>query len=1032
MFPLWNFFIRKHQFTILAIVGLTILGGVSAIVITKESAPEVQIPIGIVSTVLPGGSAEDVERLVTNKLEERLANLSGLDTITSSSQNSVSVITVQFIASADIEKSIQKLRDEVNKAKTDLPSDALDPSVTDVNFADQPIQMISITADVPFAQFAQLADSIKSELQSVTGVSRVDISGVRNREVQVVLKKEQLSRLGISPAEVIGGIAASNASTPVGSLTVSGVEYDIAFKGGFDSVVDFGAIAIPTKAGVVYLRDIATVSDGVEKANSYSRVSADGKPALQAMTLAVYKVRGNDVTKVSAAVRTELDILKKKGGPLDGNTVTITNDAGESVTKDLTHLVRTGLETCLLVLISLLITLGWREAIIASISIPLSFLIAFIGLLATGNTINFVSLFSLILAIGILVDSGIVITEAIHTRFRRSGDVVMAAREALHEYSWPLIAGTVTTVAVFVPLFFISGIVGKFIASIPFTLIFVLMASIIVALGLVPTIAIMFTSKKESALAHKQEEYTEKARAWYTGFLNKILGSKKTQNRFIAGMLIAFVLALALPVTGIVKATFFPQEDGDFIYADIELPQGSALGETDLVARAAEEQLYDDSDIESFVTSVGATSAYGNNPASGARFANITINLPSQHKKTSTEVVENVKDRLATVTGGVIRVGQPSGGPPVGAPILIKFAGHDQAALNSALSAAQAVLGSTPGVTDIDTSNKNSGTELKISIDRAKLAQFGLSPAAVASTLRTAINGTKATAITGGTRNVDVIVMMNLNPNFVDPYDASHVSLDALKQIPIITPTGQSILLGSVITEELAWSNTVITHEARLRQVELTANTTGKTTVAEVVTAFNKGMEGIQMPEGVTMKIGGENEETNKSFIEMFFALIGGLALMFIILVVAFNSFRFTTYLLSVIPLSLIGVIFGLAVTGEPLSFPSLLGVIALAGVIINHAIILMDSIIQRIKLTPDRNFKEIVVESAVSRLRPIVLTTITTVLGMIPLMFAGGLWAPLAFSIFFGLTFAMILTLILIPILVHRWPGNYKRHFHN
>jgi HAE1 family hydrophobic/amphiphilic exporter-1 len=554
----------------------------------------------------------------------------------------------------------------------------------------------------------------------------------------------------------------------------------------------------------------------------------------------------------------------------------------------------------------------------------------------------------------------------------------------------------------------------------------------VVALGLVPVIAIMFSSKEESRFSHIQEEYAEKARVWYATFLGKILDNKRTQNIFMACMGIAFVAALALPITGIVKATFFPQQDGDFLYADIELPQGSALEQTDLVARAVEEALYSDKDIESFVTSVGNTSSFGNSPASGSRFANITINLPVEHKESSTDVVTDVTKRLSTIEGATIRVGQPSGGPPVGAAVDIKIEGNDQTGLNDTLSAAQTVLSKIPGVTNIDTSNKNSGTELKISIDRAKLAQFGLTPASVASTLRSAINGTKATSISGGTRNVDVVVMMNLNPNFTDPYEASHVSLDAIKQIPIITPSGQSILLGSVISENLAWANTTITHENRLREVELTADTTGNTTVAEVVAAFNAGMKSVTVPQGIVVSIGGQNAETNKSFTEMFFALIGGLALMFIILVVAFNSFRFTSYLLLVIPLSLIGVIFGLAVTGEPLSFPSLLGVIALAGVIINHAIILMDSIIQRIKLTPERNWGEIVIESAVSRLRPIVLTTITTVLGMIPLMFAGGLWAPLAFSIFFGLSFAMILTLVLIPVMVHRWPGNYKKLFHS
>ncbi len=848
---------------------------------------------------------------------------------------------------------------------------------------------------------------------------------MRDREVDVVVKKEELARLGISLSQVISAIGQANASLPVGAITIGDISYNIAFQGSLDDVKDIGAIPVLSTSGhVIYLRDIADVSDGVVKATSYSRISVGGEPSQQAMTLAIFKVHGQDVTATTRSVREKLNSLEKT--TLMGSTYLVTNDLGAEAYKSLTELSRTGLETIALVMLALLLTIGWREAVIAGLSIPLSFMIAFVGLLYSGNTFNFVSLFALILAIGILVDSGIVVVEAIHTRIRKFGDKKMAAFEALREYAWPLTGGTMTTVAVFFPLFFISGIVGKFIATIPFTLIFVLIASIFVALGLVPILTLLWSQPKEkhSKLQDIQEEYAEKSRVWYAAKLKAFFKNRKAQRNFLIGMTLAFIVAILLPVFGIVKVEFFPQDDIDYLYVDVEMPNGSTLEATDLAVRAVEEKLYGLPNIESTITSVGNTSSFGNDPQGGPQYANVTVNLAAKRTKDSTAILTDVKDALKDLHVATIRVGQPSGGPPVGAPISLQFQGRDRDALDRAINLARAALESTPGTTDIDASNKNDGVEFDLTVNRQKAAELGLSPAMVAGTLRSAIAGTKATTLTGGEKDVDIVVSLNLNPNFSDPHDASRTTIDAVNQIPLVTPSGSVVLLGSVLDEGLSRSDSVINHEDRNRIVTLSSNVSPGYNTKEVLAAFNKKMDGITLPDGVSIKAAGEDEQTNKSFAEMGYALLAGMALMFVILVLAFNSFRYTSYLLIIIPLSLIGVFGGLALTGKPLSFPSLLGVIALAGVIINHAIILMDSIIQRMKTHSMHALSDIVIDAAVSRLRPIVLTTITTVIGMIPLTFASSLWGPLAYSILFGLSFAMVLTLIFIPLMVYRWPG--------
>lgn len=1025
MLPLWTFFLKKRQFTVLVILALIAMGLFALNKIPKESAPEVRIPVGIVSAVFPGASAEDVEKLVTNKIEDRLANLENLNKLTSTSREGVAIITAEFNASADLDTSIQDLKDAVDTVQSDLPREVEDPTVSEINFADQPVLTISVKGSYSAEELSLLGDELQSELQAVSGVSRVEVSGVRDREVQIVVKKAKLDQYGASLQDVVAAIQGSNASLPVGGITVDSVQYAIQFEGDLITPDDLQEVAIPLQNGrSVYVRDLAEIVDGLQDAFSISRASSAGNPAEPSLTLNVFKSSGGNVVTVADAVKKRLDELKDS--VLVGGDYVISLDQGELVNKDLTELTRVGLETIALVMLCLLLTIGWRESIVAAVSIPLSFLIAFVGLWLSGNTINFISLFALILAIGILIDGGIVVTEAIHTRMRQFASKEEAAEAALKEYAWPLVAGTMATVAVFAPLFFISGIVGEFISSIPFTLIFVLIASIFVALGIVPLVAIMFTKKENNALEQRQEEYTHEVQEWYRRKLGDLLDSRRLQNMFLWGIGIAFFVSLALPISGLLKTTFFPQEDINFIFIEIEKPEGTTLAETDLVTRQIEEILYEVPNIESFVTTVGSGSAFNASGAgTGAKLSNITILLtdPDDRDERSSEIVADLRDRVSGVNSATIRVSEPNNGPPTGAPVLITFSGDDLGELEEVTTRAQRILSEIEGATEITSSMKDNGLQVRLVIDRAKAAAVGLTPLQVAQTLRTAVNGTTATTIRGDT-DIDVVVKLDLNPAYADPSETTHVDPDALGTLSIPTPGGP-VLLGSVVETQLQKGNASISHENRKRIASVSAQVSGDTTAIEATSAFQDRMDELELPAGVTMKIGGETEDVNKSFAEMGFAFIAGLVLMISIMVMQFNSLRHALYLILMVILSLIGVFGGLFITAQTLSFSSVIGIIALAGVIINHAIILTDSI-HRLSKRADLTPRDAVIQAAVSRLRPIVLTTITTVVGMIPLAGASSLWGPLAFAIMFGLAFSMILTLALVPMMTYRWPGNW------
>ena len=1036
MHPLWLFFLKKRAFTYMVMMVLTLVGFYSLLVIPKESAPEVVVPVGIVTTVLRGGAGEDVEKLITNKLEEEIINVENIDKVTSSSQEGVSVITAQFNASADIEKSIQDLKDAVDRAKTKLPTDAEDPNVTKVNFSQQPILILSISQDLSPAGLTRLGDDLEKEIRKVKGVSAVDILGTRKKQVQVVLRKDKLATYGVSINQVIGAIAGANASFPIGSITVADIDYPVKFSGSIDEVNQVPDITLTTPAGsIIYLRDIAFIADSLESPRTFSRVSVDGAPSQNALTLSIYKKTGGDVTEIGDAVKQKIESLK--ASMLLNANVVISFDGGGQVSKDLRELSRVGLETVALVMIVLFLTIGWRESIVAGLSIPLSFVIAFIGLYASGNTINFISLFSLILAIGILVDSGIVVAEGIHTRIKIYGTVSDAAIATIKEYAWPLIAGTMTTVAVFAPLFFLSGIVGQFISSIPFTIIFVLIASIVVALGMVPLLATVLSrhEPKHNRFVALQEEYFQKIKTWYVGFLSSILKSRNKQNKFLVGLGLAFLVSVTLPITGLLKVQFFPQDDQGLLFVSVEMPQGTPLLQTDLVVRKVEEILYDEKYVTSFVTTVGAGSAFtgDGNTSANTKIANITVLLSDKNDrdKDSTEIMDTVRSHLMGINNANVKVDQGNNGPPSGSPVRILFKGDDLEGLSLLVSKAETILQSIPGTRDVETSLRDNGTQFEITIDRAKASLSGLTATQVAQVLRASIAGTTATTIKKQGEDIDVLVKVDLNANFVNPEDTIKTTLDTIKQLSIATPEG-TVLLGSFITTKVSESRAVINHEDNKRITSVSSQLTDGVTALEIVAQFKKQEATLTIPSGIEIDYGGENEDVQNTFKEMGFALLAGMAGMLAILVLEFNSFRYAFYLLFTIPLSLIGVLTGLTLTGQTLSFSSMLGLIALAGVIINHAIILLDSILHRLSHEKEQekpaNLHDVIVESSSVRLRPIVLTTVTTVVGMIPLAGVSALWGPLAFAIMFGLMFAMVLTLILIPVFFYRYPGKaYK-----
>ena len=1096
---MWEFFIKNNKFAYLFLIALIGVGTYSILSIPRESAPEVIIPVGVVTTVLPGAPAADVESLITNEIERGLSGLDNVSEITSTSREGVSSIVVEFEAEADLDDSIQELKDEVDALQPELPDDAEDSFVSEVNFVDQPVMNIAVSSDINDFGLTELADSLETELERIPGVARVQISGVREREVTIVVEQTALAQFDLSLSDITNALRSANLTFPIGQIENDGVSYNVAFEGDITDTSEIANVGITTRGGQpVYIRDVATVIDGLSPASSISRLSTEGTPSEHSMTLAVYKQSGGDITAITDAVNVRVAELQEPNGLLADATAVTVLDAGRDIKTDLIRLSTSGLQTVTLVILLLVVAIGWREGLLAGTAIPLSFLFGFIGLYFSGNTINFLSLFSLILGIGILVDSAIVMVEGINRKMKDHPDIDKreAALATIREFSSPLISGTLTTVAMFAGLLITTGVIGQFISSIPFTLIFLLFASMFVSLAILPLLASGFLRRRsETKFERWQVDNAHKLEEWYKRKLTPMLEDENRQFTFLAGIAAVLIFSLFLtfnvlagviagvlvyftyrwryrlverlsfkpftkflaavglwfvttalsvgvamiaaftflPEFSLIKVVFFEQSDVDYVIIEVEQPEGTTKEVTDIGIRRVEEFLYDEPDIELFTVTVGSGNEFGSG-GTGEKLGNIFIVLDKDRERTSTEVVDHLRTELSVIRDFKVTVNQPSDGPPTGAAIIVKFLGDDLTALTELANDAAAIFKSVPHTTNVKTSTNNNNTKFVLELDREKAAALGVNPLTVSQLARTAVFGSDATSLTTLDDDINVVVKLNIdNSERVESDTTNVTTIDAVQQISVPTAVGP-VPLSELVNVSLRESSSVISHEDNKRVVTVTADVTAEGNAREAqMEAMARIQSELNITDDITISTGGgETDESNQAFIEMLLALIVGVVLMIAILTLQFNSYLHTRYVLSILPFSLIGIMSGLALTGSSLSFPSIMGFIALSGIVVNNSILLIDMMNQMRRKFPKRNIKTIVIDAAGNRLRPILLTTITTVIGMIPLTYAGDLWSPLAYAVMFGLVFSVFITLVLIPVIYLRKPGKLPEELHH
>lgn len=1096
-----NFFVVNFRVVLLIIAALTAWGVYSYQSLPRESNPEIKIPIAIVSTPYPGASPADVEELVTKKLETAISGLRGIKKVTSSSMNSVSSISVEFEAGEDVKDSIRTLRDKITDTRSKLPSEAKDPIVQEVSFDDQPILTMALTGPYDGLTLRKYADDIKKELEKIGDIREVRVSGGDETEFSIAYDANKLIAYGISLAQANQSVATANVTLPSGNIDNNGFTYSVRTDARMFDAETLGNIPLVSKqnGNSIYLKDVATVEERAIKRTVMSRISANGSVPQEAVTLSIVKRAGgsiiNTVDQSKAIMDTSIAKLPS------GISYEITTNLGNRIRKDFTQLGHDFSITVILVMVTLFALVGFKEALIAGLAIPLVFFATFGVMLLSGVSLNFLSLFSLLLALGLLVDDAIVVVSATK-QYLRTGKFTPeeAVLLVLNDFKVVLTTTTLATVWAFLPLLLASGMMGQFLKSIPITVSVVLIASLLVALiinhplaavlermrltknifwslivtlvgagalafmqknaigyGIALVIFVLFIvlmlwyrrnvlvlirnkqlvelewrsddaikSKLREAGSHEDTSLGSRLMHGivrfdriipvYEKYVRVIVFKKANRVRMLVATGIVFIAAVALPVVGIVQTEFFPVSDAEYIFVNITAPTGMQLSETNHIVEQVEKELMQHSEIVNFSTTIGQAGASQNRAGStngpSSNLASMVVTLKDEKERdvTSYDLAATMREHLSGIKEAKISVESQQSGPPSGASFEARVTGDDLQTLDSITKDLQVYLKDIPGVINIDSSLREAPADYTFTLDPQKLSAYGLNAAQVGSVLRTAISGTEISTVLKNNDEFKIIARFE---------DMQVANLDALGDLQVMNAQGKAIYLKDVATIELKPSINAITRIDQKRVVLLTAGVETSTKPAAVLAAFKDVVaKKYQLPSGYEIVYGGENEQNTESVMSILRALVIAMILIVVTMVVQFNSFRQSMIVLVTLPLALIGVFVGMALFQVPLSFPGLIGILALFGIVVKNAIILIDKMNLNIK--SGMHFDEAIVDAGNSRIEAIIITSVCTILGIIPITLSNALWQALGSAVIFGLVFSSFLTLFIVPVLYY------------
>ncbi len=1005
----------KNRTTVAVLVLIILLIGVSSyITLPREAFPDVPIPFILVTTPYEGVSPEDMETSVTMKIEKELKGVKGAKEIVSSSAEGISLISVEFNPDVPTEVALQRVRDKVDLAKGELPLDAEEPVISEFNYADLPIMLVSISGDVSPVQLKAIADDLQDVLETIPGVLKAEISGDLEREVRLEFDQDRIASYNLTLAEILSLIPSENVNISAGGLETEGTKFNVRVPAEFVTPDEVDHLLLAVRDGSpIYLSDVAWVRDSFKDRTSYSRL--DGRDNV---TLSVVKRAGANVVQISDYVRAVVKEAERRTAGMVAFDITF--DMSKMIRNMVSDLENNILTALLMVSGVLLIFLGLRPATIVAMIIPLSMLITFFLVQQLGYTLNMIVLFSLVLVLGMLVDNAIVIVENIFRHLQLGYSRVDAAILGTREVAWPVTTSTFTTVCAFFPLMFWPGIMGDFMKYLPMTLCLGLLSSLFVGLIINPTIC--------SFWAKKPTENDEKGH-WFVDRYRGLLSLGLNNPGMVLFLAFCLLVSIGTLYGKIGKGTeFFPDEDPERVIIDVRAPQGTNIKETDRIIRALEARMQPfDPWLKHKITNVGAAAAGGNliGSAGGSHLGHITLVFEefAERERPTLEIIPDVRAAIADIAGAEIEVKKEDGGPPTGAPISVRVIGEDFGVLQDLSQVAFREIAAVANVVNLKSDLEATRPELSFKVDRQGAVLAGVNSALIGNFLKTAIFGYKVGTYRQFNDEYDITVRLPVS---------QRVNIDDLYRLQIPNDRGAAVPLSALGRFQYTGGFGTINRIDQKRVITLSADTEGRLS-SEVLLDVQSKMARLDLPEGCSIEYAGEKETEDESALFLMKAFGIAVLLVTLVLVIQFNSLTVPFIIMTTVVLSMIGALTGLLICGLPFGIIMTgIGVISLAGVVVNNAIVLLAY--TRQLQGNGMDLLEAAAEAGVTRLRPVLLTATTTIIGLIPMAVGVSFdfrtftlitktessqwWANMAVVVIFGLGFATILTLVVVPSL--------------
>ena len=1021
--------IRNARLTISVLVFLIIAGAMAYVSIPKEAEPDVKIPIIYVSMTYTGISPEDSERLLLRPMETQLKNISGIKQMTSTAYQGGGNVLIEFQAGADLDKALTDVRNGVQDAKPKLPQGTDEPTVHEVNISEFPVLVVTLSGDVPQRALTRAARELRDRLEEVPGVLEASLQGVSDDLAEVTVDPAKLASYGLRADQLIAGVTANNQLVAAGAMEGDAGRYAIKVPTLIENVGDIADLPVVASGkAVVTAKDLATVRMTHKDPETITRLN--GKPAV---AIEISKRTGANLIETVDKVKAVTDAFAK--ALPKGTVVSFSQDKSDNIRQLLSDLQNSVLTAVILVFIVILYALSGRASLLIGLAIPASFLMGILGLDLAGLTVNIVVLFSLILAVGMLVDDAIIVTEFAERRMAEGMDKREAFAMASHRMAGPVIAATMTRVAAFSPLLFWPGVVGEFMKYMPITLIATLSASMLYALIFAPTLGAMIARPVKEEGKHRD------------GLYMKLVARAIRHPVLVMTLAVAALVAVPVAYGKYGKGVeFFPSVEPDYGLLYVHARGNLSIDEKDQLVRQAETRILGWPGIKTVYTRSGKAGGAGNDVAADVIGTIQYEFVDWRHRKPASEILADLRTAMKGIPGVDVEVSVPRAGPPTGKPVQVRLSAADPSVLPAEARKVAAQLRQMPDVIDIDTGLPLPGIDWELNVDRAKAAQYGITPGAIGAVVRMVTGGLKLTDFrpAGADDAVDIVLRL--------PKDDRTIS--ELDQLRIETNAGP-VPIANFVTRQAAPTVGTLTRIDGARTITVQANIKEGVQADPVRKAIAAQLASEHLEQrGIRWKMAGADQDQKDASAFLAKAFLAAMALIFAVLLAQFNRFTSVGLVLSAVVMSTIGVFLGLMIMGQPFGVVMTgIGIIALAGVVVNNNIVLIDTY-DTLRHDEGMPKVEAILETCRERARPVVLTALTAILGVLPIAFGLNLellthettfgapstqwWISLSSAIVFGLAFATVLTLIVTPSMLmlvsrdgprkRRWFGWFRR----